>query len=249
MFAAKKGQKLLIEAQTLEHYSPSLVYMVLKNAKTGAELGKTNAQAVPPLDQRIEFTAAEEGDYLVEVQHLNYQVGPSEVYRLTVAPSEPGYDVSLGIDRYDVPAGGTLALPLLVNRRGYTGPIEVKAIGGQGIQGKITIPANQPPQPNLIGATLVLNVDRETKVGPQLITLECQATIGGKSVTQYINLRTLVSQTLGGLPFPPPNLSSEIAVAVTEAAALRFEGGGAAADADSGRQGEAESSGDADRQI
>lgn len=217
IFGAKKGQKLLIEAHTLELYSPSLVFMSLKNAKTGAELGKTNAQAAPPLDQRIEFTATDDGDYLVEVQHLNYLVGPSEVYRLTVTPSDPGYDVTLGIDRYDVSAGGILPLPLLVNRRGYVGPIEVKVVGGTGLKGQVTIPAGQPPQPNLIGATLLLNVSRETKPGPQLIALECTATINGKVVTQYVNLRALVSQTLGGLPFPPRNLSPEIALAITEA--------------------------------
>ncbi len=217
IFGAKKGQKLLIEAQTLEHYSPSLVYMLLKNAK-GAEIGKTNPQAVPPLDQRIEFTAAEDGDYTLEVQHLNYLVGPNEVYRVTVTPSEPSFDVTLGIDRYDVPAGGTLALPLIVNRRGFTGPIEVRTVGGKGLSGQVTVAANKPPQPNQIGAMLVVKVDRSTPIGPQLITLECQADINGKKVKQYVNLRTLVKQSLAGLPFPPNNWSSDVAVAITEAA-------------------------------
>ena len=122
------------------------------------EVRKTDPQKAPPIDQRVEITAPDDGDYLVEVQHLNFLVGPSEVYRLTVAPSEPGFDVTLGIDRYDVGAGGTLPLPLIVSRRGFTGPIEVRVVGGTGVRGAVTIPANQPPQPNLIGATLLLSV-------------------------------------------------------------------------------------------
>ena len=59
VFSAKKGQKLAIEAHTLEAYSPTLVYMVLRNAKTNAEIAKTNPQTPPPGDQRIDFTAAE----------------------------------------------------------------------------------------------------------------------------------------------------------------------------------------------
>ncbi len=58
VFTAKKGQKLQIVAHTLDLYSPTLVYMVLKNAKTGADIAKNNPQAAAPADQRIDFTAA-----------------------------------------------------------------------------------------------------------------------------------------------------------------------------------------------
>src|SRR5262249_38482950 len=153
-----------VEAQTLELYSPSLVYMVLKNAKTKAEVGKTNPQQAPPADQRIEFTAAEDGDYVLEVQHLNYLGGPGEAYRVTVTPSEPGLDLSLPIERHDVAAGGSLSVPVLVTRRGYTGPIEVSVKGPPGVTGQVTIPAGQPPKPNLPGGTLVIKVDRDVKV-------------------------------------------------------------------------------------
>src|SRR5205823_2821706 len=70
IFSAKKGQKLQIAAHTLELYSPTLVYMVLKDAKTGADVAKSNPQAPAPADQRIDFTPAADGDYVLEVQHL-----------------------------------------------------------------------------------------------------------------------------------------------------------------------------------
>src|SRR5262249_49629036 len=113
VFAAKKGQKLLLEAHTLEHNSPTLVYLVVKDGKGKAELAKSNPQLAPPADQRVDFTPPADGDYLVEVQHLNYQGGPSEAYRLTVTPGTPGFELSLGIERYDAAPGGFVSLPLL----------------------------------------------------------------------------------------------------------------------------------------
>ena len=44
---------------------------------------------------KIAFTTPTDGDYRVTAEHLNYAFGPSEVYRLTVTPATPGFDVSL----------------------------------------------------------------------------------------------------------------------------------------------------------
>ncbi|HYT91864.1 MAG TPA: PPC domain-containing protein [Gemmataceae bacterium] len=216
LFNAKKGQKLLIEAQTLELYSPTLVYMVVRNAQTKAELAKTNPQALPPLDQRIDFTAPADGDYLLEVQHLNFVGGPSEAYRVTVTPSVPGFDLSLAIERYDTTPGGVLSLPLLVTRRGYTGPIAVSVKGPPGFSGEVTVPAGQPAKPGQPGATLVVKVGRELQPGPFLISLEGKATEKGVPAVELANLRTIVSGSLGGLPFPPRHLNTQIALAVKE---------------------------------
>ncbi len=216
VFAAKKGQKILVEAQTLELYSPTLVYMVLKNAQTKAEVAKTNPQLAPPADQRIEFTAPQDGDYLVEVQHLNFLGGPGEAYRLTVTPSEPGFDLSLGLDRWDVAPGGVLALPVIVSRRGYTGPIEVNMKGPAGLTGQLTIAAGKPPGPNQVGGTLVVKAARDLAPGPHPIALEGKATVNGKAVVQYASVRAHVNQSLGNLAYPPRQLDTQIAVAVKE---------------------------------
>ena len=53
VFSAKKGQRLIIDAQTYELYSPTEVYMVLKDAK-GGQLAATN----PTMAPRIDFTAS-----------------------------------------------------------------------------------------------------------------------------------------------------------------------------------------------
>ncbi len=91
--ALKKGQKIAAEVQSLEWGSPTLVYLAIKNSKTGAELVKSNPTAPSPGDQRIEFTAADDGDILIEIQHLLYQGGPVESYHLSVRPVTPSIDV------------------------------------------------------------------------------------------------------------------------------------------------------------
>jgi hypothetical protein len=227
-FAAKKGDKLRIEAHTLELHSPTLVYMVLKNARTKAELARTNPKLDPPADQRIDFTAPDDGEYLLEVQHLNYLGGPNEAYHLTITPNEPEFGLALALDRYDVIPGGVLALPVQVARRGYAGPIEVSVKSGHpGISGQLTIAAGQPAKPNLPGGTLLVRVAKDVVPGPYLLTLEGKATVGGKAekgkepvggkaVTEYASVKTALVQSLANLPFPPRQLSTQIALAVKE---------------------------------
>jgi hypothetical protein len=225
-FTAKKGQRLLIEAHTLEHHSPTLVYMILKDAK-GADLAKTNPQANPPLDQRIDHTIPADGEYFVEVQHLNYQGNSTEAYRLTVTPYEPGFELTMALDRYDVAPGSFVSLPLLASRHDYTGPIEVSVLSDHpGISGKMTIPAGvpksaptppkgvkPPPQP---AGTLMIHARTDMPMGAHVITIQAKATINNKTVISYLQVRNLVSQNLGGLPYPPQPMFTEVAVAVKE---------------------------------
>jgi hypothetical protein len=208
VFAAKKGQKLLIEAHTLELYSPTLVYMVVKNAKGEGELAKTNPQAAPPADQRIEFTPPADGDYLVAVQHLNLVGGPDEAYHLTITPARPDFDLAVGLDRFDVAPGSVVPLVIATNRRGYNGPIELSVAGPAGFKGAAVIPTGQ------LLATLLLEASPELKTGPYLATITGKATIDGKAVTEYLSVRKAVSDSLAGLPYPPRQLATQLAVAV-----------------------------------
>ncbi len=215
VFSAKKSQRLLIEAHTLEHNSPTLVYLVVKDGKGKNELVRSEPQLLPPDDQRIKFTAPADGDYLIEAQHLNYLGGPSEVYRLTVTPSTPTFELGLGIERYDATAGGSVSLPLLLTRRGYEGPVAVSVVAGHpGITGQVTIPADKPAKANEPAAVLKLQVKPDVPPGPYLFTLKATALIAGKQVVEYVSVRTVVSQNLSNLPYPPRFLFHQLALAV-----------------------------------
>ena len=213
VFSAKKGQKLAIEAHTLEYFSPSLVYMSLKNAK-GAEIAKTNPAVPHPADQRIEFTAADDGDYLLEVQHLSFASGPSESYRITVRPVANGFDLVLPNERFDIAPGNAAAIPVQVVRKGYTGPIELSLAGraSDGLTGKATIKAGQ-------NAVLMLVVAKaDMPMGAHQFHIVGKATVDGQAVTQFAGAKGLVVQSLNGLLYPAMHLQDFLALAVKEKA-------------------------------
>lgn len=210
VFGAKKGQKLTIEAQTLEWGSSTLVYMLLKNAKTGAELAKSNPQAPPPADQKIDFTAPDDGDYLVEVQHLNFLGGPSEVYHLSILPSRNDFEVALLTDRADLAAMSVAAFPFQVTRRGYSGPIEVAVISPANLTGSTTVKAGQA------AGTLLIQSKGEPPLGPHVVVIQAKATVDGQVVTEPVSSRAAVSTALANLPYPPLHLQSHVAVGVKE---------------------------------
>jgi hypothetical protein len=211
VFAAKKGQRYVLEAHSLELYSPTEVYMVLKDAK-GTQLQATN----PTLPPRLEFSAPADGDYTLVVEHLLYWGGPTETYRVTVTPAEPDFSLSVGIDRFDVPQGAVAAASIMAQRKGYTGPIEVSVVGPKGISGTATINAGQPAAPNLPAALLLIHAQPDLAAGAYPIVIQGKATQDGKTIIRYASVRTVVSQNLANLPYPPRHLNNQIGVAVTE---------------------------------
>jgi len=203
----KKGQKVAIEAQTLEWGSSTLVYFVVKNPKSGAELAKSNPALVPPLDQRLEFTAAEDGDHLIEVQHLLYQTGPAEAYHLSVRPTTPSFEVILSIDKTEAAAGSIAPLPFAVTRKNFTGPIEVRVVGSEPpIIAKLT--GSQS------AGILLLPSKGDASLGARSIVVEGKAMIDGQPVTVIAHAKPTVSKALADLTFLPMHVATNIAVGV-----------------------------------
>jgi hypothetical protein len=210
VFTAKKGSRIILEAQTHELHSPTEVYMVLRDAK-GGQLQASNPMVAP----RLDFTAPADGDYTLAVEHLHYWGGPDESYRLTVTPYEPGFDLSVTLDRFDIAQGGTLSIPIMATRRDYPGPIEVSVLGPTGLSGQTTIPTGKPAPPNQPAATLTLTAG-DLPLGPVVFAIQGKATINGKVVTHLASVRTVISQGLANLPAPPRPLYHQFALAITE---------------------------------
>jgi hypothetical protein len=206
VFAAKKGQRYQIDALTQELQSPTTMYLVLKDAK-GAQLAASNPANDPT---RIDYTAKEDGDLTLAVEHLLYAGGPDQTYRLTILPPEPGFTLTATADRFDVPQGVAALVPLQVTRRNYNGPIEVTVTSPPGVSGTATVPAGQN------GAMLLVTAEPAAKLAGHSLTLVGKAAINDKVVAERAEVKAVVSQALGNLPFPPAHLTGELAVAVTE---------------------------------
>lgn len=210
VFAGKKGQRYVIEAQTLELNSPTEVYMVVKDAK-GTQVAAVNPQTGP----RFDFTASADADYTLSVEHLLYWNGTSETYRIAVTHYQPGFDLALDSDRFDVTPGSVVPIKIFATRRDYAGPIEVDVVGPAGLSGSATIKAGAPAAPNQPAATLYLKSRVDLPPGPYVISLRGSAAIAGKNVTQLARVRASLSQSLGGLVYPPMNLLTTAGIAVT----------------------------------
>lgn len=219
VFAGQKGQKLVVEAHTQELHSPTEVYMILKDAK-GAQVAVSNPMAAP----RLEFTPPADADYTLAVEHLLYWGGPAESYRITIAPPEPGFDLALTADRFTVAQDGHVMIPVVLSaRRDYNGPIDVTVGGPAGVTGQATIDAGKAPsvppkpgQPAAPAVQLLLQAQPDVPMGAHGLTIRGTATIDGKTVTRYVDLRPLVSQGLANLPYPPRHLFRQVGLAVTE---------------------------------
>lgn len=105
-------------------------------------------------------------------------------YQVDVTPLEPGFGLSVDIDKLDVPAGGTADLKVSAVRRDYDGPITLRLAGlhsgitvsnnliaakTNSVDLKITMPADQR-----IGAVMPFSVVGEAKIGER--TVEARAT-------------------------------------------------------------------------
>lgn len=220
VFAAKKGQRYFLTVKTLEYGSPTEVYMTLKDSK-GAQIAVSNPAAAPPVSQRLDFTAQADGDYVLGVEHLHYWGGPAESYHLTVEPYHPSVDLTLQLDRFDVPPGAGTLVFVQATPVDYVGPIELKVVGPPGLAGQATIPAGQT------STLLHLKANPEMSPGPHAITVQGTVSIPGAPRTVVANARATTIATLAGLPFPPLSLPQQIGAAVIEKSpfqlAVKFE--------------------------
>jgi hypothetical protein len=212
VFSLKKGERAIVDAQAAEFGSPADVSMVLRDAK-GTQLQATTGAAPP----RLDFNPPADGDYTLAVEHLLYNFGPSEAYRVTITPYEPGFDLALLLERFDVAQDGSVNVPVVVTRRDYTGPIDLFVDGLPGLSAALTVAAGQPVPPNQ-PVLLAVKAGGTISVGPHLFAVKGKAAINGKDVVVTASARTPVSQSLAGLPIPPRSTFTQVALAVTERA-------------------------------
>ncbi len=209
--AGKKGQKLVIAALTYELNAPTEVLLKVLDPK-GAELVKSNPQQ-PGV--RLEYTPAADGDFFISCEQTNYTHGPNEVYHLSVLPAAPDFTVALGLDRTDVALGATGTIPIagIVRTNGFAGPVELTLVGIDGVTGTLTIPVAAAPKPE---APLFMPISAKAgaKLGAYVGQIHAKATIDGKPVTKVVGSIDLAKAALGGMPNPPQEVTTQVAVAI-----------------------------------
>jgi len=131
-------------------------------------------------DARLAFTAPAEGDYTVEVSNVEEVVGADCYYRLKVSRVLPDFQLSIATDSLTVPMGGTISLPVTLERiGGFQDPVEVKVEG---------LPAGVTARTGTIAAgkttlEITLTAAPGAMIAASGIHLVGVATIGGHTVS------------------------------------------------------------------
>ena len=213
VFAAKKGTKYIITADTYEIGSPAEVYLILRNAKK-ADLAKSN----PNTATRIEYTPQEDGDLFIHAEQLNYAHGTNEIYHLNIKTDLPELTFDIGLDRCEARPGGSTFIPILnMVRRAYNGAIEVSIVGHPGVSGSVIIPANNPaPAAGQVLAYLPVVLGKDLPQGPIALKVKATALDKKTALVCYGSTLNIVRSNLAGLAFPPRDMLNTIFLDVTE---------------------------------
>jgi hypothetical protein len=147
--AVAPGTKLRIEVFAERIGSPIDAALVVRNDKGDALARAEDAPGT--LDPVLEYTVPDKvTSIVVGVVDAQGRGGPRGVYRLVIEPQTPaagkgGFQLSTLAQRASLPAGGRVVVPILVERQGY--------------QGKIDLTANLPPGVKLDGAVIPEGAD------------------------------------------------------------------------------------------
>ncbi len=205
-FTAKKGQRIEIEAQSWEYGSPAALYLVLQDTQ-GKQLASSNPMQDPP---RIEYTTSADAELVLLVEHLHYAGGPEETYRLVIKPAEPTFRVEALQDRVDIPAGGIGVCFVRVSRSGYTGPVQVRAVSPQQVQGETLLTGEQN-----VGL-LLLSAPANSQPDAWPLELLAQGKAESAEITVPVTMSETLSTLFANTPFPPRHLLTALAVSITE---------------------------------
>jgi hypothetical protein len=208
-----KGQRIIAQMLTHQAHSPTTVYFTLNDAD-GKQLAASDPAAEPA---RIDFTAPADGVFTFAAEHLHYNAGPDEAYRLEVRNYEPGFALSANSDRLTLTQNGGALLTIQAERRDYNGPISIAVQHPPGVSGQATLAEGKSSVLMLVQAT------DQASLATEALRLVGTATIGGKPLAVPVRVDGLVKQSLASLAVPPVTLGRELAVRVLPAAPLRFE--------------------------
>lgn len=165
-------------------------------------------------DPFVQFTVPENvGEVTVTVEDLVRRGGPLFGYRLWATRQPADFRLSLGTPFVNIPAGGTALVSVNVQRRGYTGAVQLK-IPNAGedlvVEGGY-VPAEIPNNDNrIVSRRGILTVTAKESMAPgmaELTVIGEGALDEGRWMRRRARGPGLITQVLGGTGVPDPNLA------------------------------------------
>jgi hypothetical protein len=174
-----------------------------------AEPGKLNGDTV------LSFTPPADGIYTIAVSDLYGGGGPRHAFLLRVLRPGPDYELTVAADRFAVPPGTSLDIPLKVTRKNkFADPLDVVAEGlPEGVKFEVKPPAGKADPGTVV---VTLTAEKAGVFGPfRLVGREKLDPEGGRKAHVYVRTaRAPVAGfdettaelwvTVSNSPVPPP---------------------------------------------
>jgi hypothetical protein len=124
--AVKPNSKLRVEVVAHQVGSPLDGVLAIRDNQ-GRQLAASDDRP-GTADPGLDFTVPEGMEtFVIGLRDLMNRGGSDFVYRLSVDDaSRPDFDLTLAVDRVNIPAGSAVVLPLKVTRKGCSGPIRIQ---------------------------------------------------------------------------------------------------------------------------
>jgi len=128
-FSAKKSEKLLFRVESRKLGYPLDPVLRLYDS-AGKLLKEQDTRSQGVFDELLAYTIPADGNYRLEVADLYSAGGLRYVYLLTIEPQQPGYNLALKVDAFQLTPGKPLEIPVTVNREyGLKEEIEISIPG------------------------------------------------------------------------------------------------------------------------
>jgi hypothetical protein len=127
-FTAAKGERIVFQVLSRRAELPTDSFLVLRDA-AGKQLAEADDGA-GERDSRLDWTFQEAGEYVIQVRDIDDRGGPDFVYRLSLLPPQPDFQVQAQNDKPVVAPGQTVAIPVNVTRQdGFAGEVRLEVEG------------------------------------------------------------------------------------------------------------------------
>lgn len=131
VFAAAKGQRLIVEVSARQFGSPLDSFVQILNLQGGVYAANDDAEATPMqlhrADARLDFTVPADGDYFVRLRDFTNRGGDEFSYRLKIAPPQPRFELEVTPDNSRLEQNGSVALTVNMTRKdGFDSDVTLK---------------------------------------------------------------------------------------------------------------------------
>lgn len=119
ILSGKKGESWTLRAESRSLGYPTDLVLEIETIAGGKRLVREDDTQQAP-DPRVQWKVPEDGEYKINLFDLHGFYGDDYLYRMTIQPTQPGYEVSVNSDSFRGSVGQSLDLKIDVNRlNGY----------------------------------------------------------------------------------------------------------------------------------